>query len=107
GSVSNIPDFLEIWKNTLEELDALTGRAAIGEKNERRITEEVAVIENAASTSIDVLTDTVNKFAEWYGDDVHAVRGSALRRTTTTPPDAAGSPQTGETENEEEEDSNE
>ena len=102
GSVSNIPDFLEIWKNTLEELDALTGRAAIGEKNERRITEEVAVIENAASTSIDVLIDTVNKFAEWYGDDVHAVRGSELRKSTTTPPDGAGGSQTGETDNEEE-----
>lgn len=107
GSVSNIPDFLEIWKNTLEDLDALTGRAAIGEKNERRITEEVAVIENAASTSIDVLIDTVNKFAEWYGDDVHAVRGSALRRTNTTPPDAAEGTQTDETKGQEEENNNE
>lgn len=96
GATSNIPDFLELWKNTLEELDAVTGRAAIGEKNERRITEEIAVIENAASTSIDVLIDTVNKFAEWYGDDIQAVRGSSLRRETA--PQPAGGTGTGETD---------
>lgn len=93
GAQSNIMDFLELWRNTIEELDAVTGRAALGEKNERRITEEIAVIENAASTSIDVLIDTVNKFAEWYGDDVHAVRGSSLRRGVQTEEEEAEQPQ--------------
>lgn len=77
---SYIMDFMEVWKQTLEELDAVTGRATIGEKNERRITEEVSVIEDAASTSIDVIIDTFNEYAEFYEIDAMAARGSSIKR---------------------------
>lgn len=76
---SYIMDFMEVWKQTLEELDAVTGRATIGEKNERRITEEVSVIEDAASTSIDVIIDTFNEYAEFYEIDAMAARGSSIK----------------------------
>lgn len=79
---SYIMDFMEVWKQTLEELDAVTGRATIGEKNERRITEEVSVIEDAASTAIDVVIDTFNEYAEFYEIKAIAARGSSLKRIT-------------------------
>lgn len=82
GAVSYVSDLLELWKNTMTEIDALTGRAKVAEKTERRITSEIAVIENAAATSIDVIIDTVNAFATYYGDDVFAARGSAIRAIT-------------------------
>lgn len=77
---SNIPDLMSVYTQTLEELDAATGRATLGEKNERRITDEVTVIENAASSTIDVVIDTFNRYAKWYGVDAMAARGSEVRR---------------------------
>ena len=77
---SNIPDLMAVYTQTLEELDAATGRATLGEKNERRITDEVTVIENAASSTIDVVIDTFNRYAKWYGVDAMAARGSEVRR---------------------------
>ena len=71
---------MAVYTQTLEELDAATGRATLGEKNERRITDEVTVIENAASSTIDVVIDTFNRFARWYGVDAMAARGSEVRR---------------------------
>ena len=79
---SYIMDLMEVWKQTVEELDAVTGRATIGEKNERRITEEVSVIEDAASTAIDVVIDTFNEYAEFYEIKAIAARGSSLKRIT-------------------------
>ena len=86
---SNIPDLMAVYTQTLEELDAATGRATLGEKNERRITDEVTVIENAASSTIDVVIDTFNRYAKWYGVDAMAARGSEVRRNTVQP-EAAG-----------------
>ena len=77
---SNIPDLMAVYTQTLEELDAATGRATLGEKNERRITDEVTVIENAASSTIDVVIDTFNRYARLYGVDAMAARGSEVRR---------------------------
>lgn len=72
---SYIPDLMDVWLQTLSELDALTGRATVGEKNERRITEEVNVIEDAASSAIDVVIDTFNRFCKWYNIEAEASRG--------------------------------
>lgn len=77
---SNIPDLMSVYMQTIQELDAATGRATVGEKQERRITDEIAVIENAASSTIDVVIDTFNRFAKWYNVDAMAARGSALHR---------------------------
>lgn len=97
---SYIMDFMEVWKQTLEELDAVTGRATIGEKNERRITEEVSVIEDAASTSIDVIIDTFNEYAEFYEIDAIAARGSSIKRNIPGEEEQPPEPQP-ETQNEE------
>lgn len=86
---SYLLDFLEVWKNTKEELDAITGRATVGEKTERRITEEISVIENAASTSIDVMIDTFNAHSKRYGINAYAVRGSEIRINTPKPAQGA------------------
>lgn len=80
---SFIPDLLSLYTQTLEELDAAVGRTNVGEKQERRISDEMTVIENAACSSIDVLIDTFNRFCTWYGIDGYAVRGSALNRVKT------------------------
>lgn len=80
GAQSHISDMIELYAQTIEELDVLTGRAAIGEKNERRVTDEIVVLENSAYTSIDVIIDTFNRFADWYGVDAHAVRGVEIKR---------------------------
>lgn len=90
---SYIIDFMEVWKQTLEELDAITGRATIGEKNERRITEEVSVIEDAASTSIDVIIDTFNEYAEFYEIEAIAARGSSIKRNIPGGEDQPPEPQ--------------
>lgn len=89
---SFIPDLLSLYTQTLEELDAAVGRTNVGEKQERRISDEMTVIENAAYSSIDVLIDTFNRFCAWYSIDAYAVRGSALNRIKTPikPQDGAG-----------------
>lgn len=81
---SYIPDLMDVWLQTLSELDAVTGRATVGEKNERRITEEVNVIEDAASSAIDVIIDNFNSFADWYGIEAHASRGIEKRKEEIT-----------------------
>lgn len=89
---SFIPDLLSLYTQTLEELDAAVGRTNVGEKQERRISDEMTVIENAACSSIDVLIDTFNRFCTWYGIDGYAVRGRALNRVKAPvePQDGAG-----------------
>ena len=78
GAPSHLMDYLELWKNTMEELDQLTGRASVGEKTERRINSEMAVIENAALSSIDVMIDSINNYADYYGVDIKAERGHSI-----------------------------
>lgn len=90
AAASHILDLLEIWRNTNEELDAICGRVSLGEKNERRINEEISVIENAANATIDALVDTFNAHSDYYGIDAHAVRGSSLRRNE--PPESGDIP---------------
>ena len=82
---SYLQDYLALWIDTREELDALTGRATLGEKSERRITEEISVIQSAASTSIDVLIDNINMHAKYYGVDIKAARGNEIRINTPKP----------------------
>lgn len=86
---SYIDDLLAAWVQTSEELDQVSGRVSLGEKNERRITEEITAIENAASSTIDVIIDTFNRYAKWANIDAVAVRGSSIRREEKK---AAGAP---------------
>lgn len=97
---SFLPDLLAIWVQTMEELDALIGRATLGEKNERRITDEISVIEDAASSSIDVIANTFNRYAEWYGIDAHIVRGVALKKNSAKQAQESGEPNPIENEGE-------
>lgn len=78
GAQSHLLDFLEVWNNTMEELNQITGRASVGEKTERRINAEMTVIENAAMSAIDVIIDTGNAWAKYNDIDIHFVRGHSL-----------------------------
>ena len=80
NAASHIQDLLALYVQTLEEIDAAVGRTTVGEKQERRISEEISVIENSACSSIDVLIDTFNRYCEWYKINGYMVRGSALNR---------------------------
>ena len=72
NAASHLTELLEIWKQTSEELDDLTGRASIANKQERRTDNEIMAIEEAASANMQVIIDTFNAFADWYGIDAHA-----------------------------------
>lgn len=78
---SHITDLLALYVQTLQELDAAIGRTTVGEKQERRISEEMTVIENSACSAIDVTIDTFNRFCDFYKIDAYMVRGSALNRS--------------------------
>lgn len=78
---SHIADLLALYVQTLQELDAAIGRTTVGEKQERRISEEMTVIENSACSAIDVTIDTFNRFCAFYKIDAYMVRGSALNRS--------------------------
>ena len=84
---SHITEFMNVWVQTLEELDACTGRVKVGEKTERRTDDEIAVIENSSCSSIDTIIDTFNRYAAWYGLRARAERGTELRRTREQPSD--------------------
>lgn len=75
-------DMLEVWANTVEELDISIGRAQIGEKTERRTDDEISVIENSACSTIDTVIDTFTRFSKWYALDARAVRGVETKRTS-------------------------
>lgn len=74
---SHITELLALWGNTIEELDELTGRVKIGDKTERRTDDEIDVIRKSAFTSVDMLIDTPNEFAKWYGLDVRFAEASS------------------------------
>lgn len=80
GAKSFLPDFMNLWSQTRQELDEITGRATVNEKNERRINAEMTLIENAASATIDTLINTGNEYAKMYGVDVKFSRRSVIVR---------------------------
>ena len=79
---SHLQDYLAIYKQTMEEIDQLNGVASLGEKNERRINEEVAIIENAASATIDTVINSINMYAKFYNVDIKAERFGTYERKT-------------------------
>lgn len=81
---SHLQDYLAVYKQTIEEIDQLNGVASLGEKNERRINEEVAIIENAASATIDTVINSINMYAKFYNVDIKAERFGTYERKTPT-----------------------
>ena len=79
---SHLQDYLAVYKQTIEEIDQLNGVASLGEKNERRINEEVAIIENAASATIDTVINSINMYAKFYNVDIKAERFGTYERKT-------------------------
>lgn len=69
---SHVAEFLALWTQTMEELDELTGRIRIGEKQERRTDDEIEAIEQGAGASVNTLVETFNRYAEWYGINASA-----------------------------------
>lgn len=58
-----------------QRLDNVTGVAKLGEKGERRISGEIDLAMSSASSIIDMIISSINAYAKYYGDDVHASRG--------------------------------
>ena len=77
AAVSFIPDLLAAWQQTMEELNAVVGVATVGEKTERRITDEIALIEDSSSAIIDLIINAINSHAARYGIDIKASRRTA------------------------------
>ena len=73
-AVSFIPDLLAAWSQTTEELNSIVGTATVGEKQERRISQEIALIEDSSSAIIDLLINTINEHARMYNVDIEASR---------------------------------
>lgn len=73
-AVSFIPDLLAAWSQTTEELNSIVGTATVGEKQERRISQEIALIEDSSSAIIDLLINTINEHARMYNVDIVASR---------------------------------
>lgn len=69
-----LPDYLELKKNNLEELNKVIGISNVAEKEERRINSEMVLINNSSMAYIDMIINTINKYAKYYGDDIHAHR---------------------------------
>lgn len=94
NAVSHIADYIALWTQTTEELDSIVGVAHLGEKNERRIESEVNIIENSASAIIDLLCESINKYARYYNVDIYADRKRLvkLENTPTTGENEEGDP---------------
>lgn len=77
---SHLLEYAELEKEAYTQLNEIVGVANVGEKNERRIESEINLISESSGAIIDTLVSSINKWAEWYGIDVHA-----RRRLSTAP----------------------
>ena len=86
---------LELWKNTVEETDELTGKTTIGDKQERRTDDEIGAIEQSSVASVRGLVNTFNAYAEWYRVDARA-SVTVLSATAKTDEEEVSENDTGE-----------
>lgn len=71
---NNLAEYLELKKDYREELNNTIGVTEVAEKSERRINSEMEMIENSTYAMIDLILDSVNKYAKFYGVDIHGHR---------------------------------
>lgn len=69
-----LADYLELKKDYREELNNVIGVTEVAEKTERRINSEMELIENSSYAVIDLLIDSINKYAKFYNVDILAHR---------------------------------
>lgn len=69
-----LADYLELKRDYREELNNLIGVTEVAEKSERRINSEMEMIENSTYAVLDLLIDSVNKYATFYNVDIYAHR---------------------------------
>lgn len=67
-------DYLELKKDYRQELNNVIGVSEVAEKTERRINSEMEMIENSTYSMIDLLCDSINKYATYYKVDIYAHR---------------------------------
>lgn len=69
-----LPDYLALKQAYQTELFKFIGVSDVGEKQERRIESEMAIIENSSYAFIDMLIDNINEYANLHEVDIHAHR---------------------------------
>lgn len=74
NSENYLSTYLELKKDYREELNNVIGVTEIAEKQERRINSEMELIENSTYAMIDLLIDSINKYAKFYNVDILAHR---------------------------------
>lgn len=72
---SRITELQELRDKLIEERLQLIGVTSVGEKQERRVTNEINLIENGSYAFLDLLIDSVNETAKRYNVDIKARRG--------------------------------
>lgn len=69
-----LADYLELKRDYREELNNCIGVTEVSEKTERRINSEMEMIENSTYAFIDLICDSINKYAKFYDVDIYAHR---------------------------------
>lgn len=69
-----LADYLALKQDYREELNNVIGVTEVAEKTERRINSEMEMIENSTYSMIDLLCDSINKYATFYNVDIYAHR---------------------------------
>ena len=69
-----LADYLALKQDYRQELNNTIGVSEVAEKTERRITTEMEMIENSTYAIIDLLCDSINKYAKFYNVDIYAHR---------------------------------
>lgn len=81
GVQNNIESYLKLREAYRQELSEIVGIAQLGEKPERRVNGEIDLAIDNSGAIIDLIIASINRYAKYYGDDVHAER-----RKTAVPP---------------------
>ena len=74
GVQNDLLIYRDLKNDYLTQLYEIVGVTQMGEKNERRVNGEIDIAYNSAGTIIDLICATINKYAKYYGDDIHAER---------------------------------
>lgn len=74
NATNNLETYINLKMDYRQELYEIVGVAKMVEKGERRINGEVDLAHDSASAFIDLIIESINKYAEFYSVDIHAER---------------------------------
>lgn len=74
NATNNLETYINLKMDYRQEIYEIVGVAKMVEKGERRINGEVDLANDSASAFIDLIIESINKYAEFYDVDIHAER---------------------------------